>query len=75
MTSGLRGSPAASASRGGVARRVRSAWMSMRHTVGGAQKVWTPQRTISSSRRSGEKRSWRTTSTVASAFQGPKTLL
>ena len=41
ITSGFSGSPAPTASRGGVASRVRSAWISIRQTVGGAQNVVT----------------------------------
>lgn len=42
--------------RGGVFRRLRSDWISIRHTVGGAQKLVTPWRSISSSSRAGSKR-------------------
>ncbi len=56
MTSGLSGSPAATASRGGLASLVRSDWISIRHTVGGAQKVVTPCRSISAISRSASKR-------------------
>jgi hypothetical protein len=49
MTSGLRGSPAPTSSRTGTCTRVRSAWISIRHTVGGAQNVLTPFSTITSS--------------------------
>ncbi|CAM5234036.1 hypothetical protein SANTM175S_04848 [Streptomyces antimycoticus] len=56
MTSGLSGSPAARASRGGVRSWVRSAWMSIRQTVGGAQKVVMAQRSISAIRRLASKR-------------------
>lgn len=56
MTSGFSGSPAATASRGGVRSCVRSAWMSIRQTVGGAQKVVTPARSISAISRPGSKR-------------------
>ena len=44
MTSGFSGSPAPRASRGTRDMPVMSAWMSMRHTVGGAQNVSTPHR-------------------------------
>lgn len=57
MTSGLSGSPAPTASRGGVRSWVRSAWMSMRQTVGGAQKLVTPAPSISAIRRAASKRS------------------
>ncbi len=56
MTSGLSGSPAATTSRGGVLSCPRSAWISIRQTVGGAQKLVTPFRSISSMRRAGSKR-------------------
>lgn len=56
MTSGFSGSPAATTSRGFRRSWVRSAWMSMRHTVGGAQKVVTPARSISDIRRPASKR-------------------
>jgi hypothetical protein len=46
MTSGLSGSPAPTTFFGGVLSVRRSAWMSMRHTVGGAQKLVTPHRSI-----------------------------
>ena len=49
MTSGLSGSPAPTTFCGGVLRPERSAWMSMRHTVGGAQKLSTPQRSSTDS--------------------------
>jgi hypothetical protein len=43
MTSGLSGSPAATHSRSALTSAApRSAWMSIRHTVGGAQNVLTP---------------------------------
>lgn len=56
MTSGFSGSPAATTSRGGVASRLRSAWMSIRQTVGGAQKLVTPERSISAISRPASKR-------------------
>ena len=37
ITSGFNASPAPTSSRGGLANRDRSAWISIRHTVGGAQ--------------------------------------
>jgi hypothetical protein len=46
ITSGLSGSPAPTASRGGVRNSPRSACTSIRHTVGGAQNVVTPHRSI-----------------------------
>ncbi len=56
MISGLSGSPAATISRGGFFSAVRSAWMSIRHTVGGAQKLVTPARSISAVSRAASKR-------------------
>ena len=44
----------------------------MRHTVGGAQKVVTPQRTSVSSSGFAEKRGWLNRNTVAPAFHGAK---
>src|SRR6266508_4275374 len=75
ITSGLSGSPAATHSRIGTFQLPRSAWTSIRQTVGGAQNVSTPHRTIVSSSGSAANRAWLTTSTVAPAFQGAKTLL
>ena len=75
ITSGLSGSPAATSSRAGTLQRPRSSWIIIRQTVGGAQNVVTPQRTIWSSRSGALKRCWFTISTVASAFQGANTLL
>ncbi len=49
--------------------------MSMRHTVGGAQKVSTPHRRTASSRPAASNRDWFTESTVAWAFHGANTLL
>ena len=56
MTSGLSGSPAATTSRGGVRSWPRSAWISIRQTVGGAQKLVTPERSISAISRAASKR-------------------
>jgi hypothetical protein len=56
MTSGFSGSPAPTATRGGVDKAVRSDWMSIRHTVGGAQKLVTPHRCISPSSRGASNR-------------------
>ena len=56
MTSGLSGSPAPSALAGGTASVFRSAWMSMRHTVGGAQKLVTPTRSMTPMREAASKR-------------------
>ena len=46
MTSGLSGSPAPTTLVGGFCRPPRSDWISMRHTVGGAQKLVTPHRSM-----------------------------
>ena len=48
MTSGFSGSPAEIASRSTTGQRLRSSWISMRQTVGGAQKVFTPRATSTS---------------------------
>jgi hypothetical protein len=56
MTSGLSGSPALTSSRSESGRRARSAWMSIRQTVGGAQSVLTPHRATTSSSASAENR-------------------
>ena len=77
MTSGLSGSPAPThlaQRRPGTAGR--SAWISIRHTVGGAQNVVTSQRTICvEQRRRVEPRVVVDEARVASAIQGAKTLL
>ena len=44
----------------------------MRQTVGGAQKVVTPQRSMASSSALASKRGWLTMNTVAPAFHGAK---
>nr|BFE68812.1 hypothetical protein GCM10020092_021130 [Actinoplanes digitatis] len=56
ITSGFSGSPAPTTSRGGFVHAVRSDWISMRHTVGGAQKLVTPQRCIAASSRGPSNR-------------------
>ncbi len=56
MTSGFSGSPAPTTTRGGCFSAVRSDWISIRHTVGGAQKLVTPQRCISCSSLGASKR-------------------
>ena len=56
MTSGLSGSPAAMASRSDPAPPERSELTSMRHTVGGAQKVVTPSVRMWVSSAAGSKR-------------------
>jgi hypothetical protein len=48
--------------------------MSIRHTVGGAQKLVTPARPICSRRPAASKRAWLWTNTVASAIHGAKKL-
>src|SRR5919206_412157 len=73
--SGFSGSPAASASRSGGVQRLRSSWMIMRQTVGGAQNVVTWQRTSWSSSAAALKRVKLKTITVASASHGAYTLL
>ena len=58
ITSGLSGSPAATHSRSAeVSHTDRSAWISIRHTVGGAQNVVTPQLPIASISAWAENRS------------------
>src|SRR6516162_10022156 len=58
MTSGLSGSPAATHSRNALTSAApRSAWMSIRHTVGGAQNVLTPCSPIAFSSSSALNRS------------------
>ena len=72
MTSGLSGSPAPSTSRRPVFQAFRSSWISMRQTVGGAQKVVTPSRTRASRVVFASNRAWSRISTQASASQGVK---
>ena len=57
MTSGLSGSPAPTTSRSCVFTEPRSAWISIRHTVGGAQKVVTSWVAITFSSAAASKRS------------------
>ena len=58
MTSGFSGSPAATHSRSAVtSQALRSAWMSIRQTVGGAQNVVTPEAPIASISAWAENRS------------------
>jgi hypothetical protein len=66
----LSGSPAASASRSGTCQRLRSCWISIRHTVGGAQNVLTWQRTIWASSAGASKRAKLNSITHASASHG-----
>src|SRR5215467_13907931 len=72
MTSGLRGSPALASSRSFTCQFARFSVINMRHTVGGAQNVVTPQPVSASSKPRALKRDWLITKTVASAFQGAK---
>src|SRR5580700_5483512 len=75
MTSGLRGSPALSTSRSGGFQALKSSWITIRQTVGGAHKLVTEQRVSVSSSRRAENRVALRISTHASAFHGAKTLL
>jgi hypothetical protein len=70
ITSGLSGSPAASASRSGTFQRPRSSWISILQTVGGAQNVLTSQRTIWSSSAGASNRAKLNSITHASASHG-----
>src|SRR5947209_4982496 len=72
ITSGLSGSPALASSRSRTFQSLSRSVISMRHTVGGAQKVVTPQPVIASSSPRALKRDWLITNTVASAFHGAK---
>ncbi len=74
ITSGFSGSPAPTTLVGGVAREARSDWISIRHTVGGAQKLVTPTRPITSSSDAGSKRAVLWMKIVASAIHGANTL-
>ena len=57
ITSGFSGSPAATHSRSAeMSAAARSAWMSIRHTVGGAQNVFTRQPPSAASNESAENR-------------------
>ncbi|SIL73827.1 Uncharacterised protein [Mycobacteroides abscessus subsp. abscessus] len=56
ITRASSGSPAETASRGGVRSRVRSARISIRHTVGGAQKLVTDSRSITAISAAASKR-------------------
>src|SRR3569833_2185207 len=75
MISGLRGSPAATTVRRPSCQADRSSWISMRHTVGGAQKLVTSHRFSTSSMAGAEKRVKLKTSTQAPAFHGANRLL
>src|SRR6476660_2369919 len=72
MTSGFSGSPALASSRKRTFQSARLSVISMRHTVGGAQNVVTPQPVRASSRPRALKHDWLITKTVASAFHGAK---
>src|SRR6267142_5165334 len=72
ITSGLSGSPAPQTSRKLILKAESFSWMNSRHTVGGAQRVVTPQRPMVASNALASKRGWLTTNTVAPAFQGAK---
>src|ERR1700733_7740516 len=75
MISGLSGSPAPTPSVSATFQDFRSSWISIRHTVGGAQKVVTRQREIVSSRALALKRGWFSIKKQASATHGVKTQL
>ena len=71
MTSGLSGSPAATHSRSReVSAADRSAWISIRHTVGGAQNVVTPQSPSAASSPAALNLDWLSIRIVACAFHG-----
>src|ERR1700722_740149 len=73
ITSGLSGSPAATHSRSpDVFAADRSAWMSIRHTVGGAQNVLTPQSPSAASSPWALNLDWFKMRIVAEAFHGAK---
>ena len=75
MTSGFSGSPAATHSRSALMSAApRSAWISIRHTVGGAQNVVTPQSPRAASRPAALNRAWFRMRIVACAFHGANTL-
>src|SRR6266851_3232108 len=75
MTSGFNGLPAPQTSRRETLQAARSSWMSRRHTVGGAQKVVTAERSSTPSRALALNGAWLTISTVAPAFHGAKKVL
>ena len=72
MISGLSGSPAPTTSFSATFQDFRSSWISIRHTVGGAQNVVTPQRAMVSSSAFALKRGWFSMKTQASAIHGVK---
>ncbi len=73
MISGLTGSPAALTSRRTTFHCLKSCWISIRQTVGGAQKTVTWCSTSASSAARGSKRN-ASAMMVAPAFQGAKKL-
>src|SRR5262249_58572933 len=75
MTSGLSGSPAPQTSRRASLQAARSSWIKSRHTVGGAQKVVTLQRSSTPKSALALNGAWLTMSTVAPAFHGAKKVL
>src|ERR1700722_636699 len=72
MTSGLSGSPGPINSRIGIFQSESFSWISMRHTVGGAQNVVTPQRVTVSSNRLALNRFWLAMKIQACPFHGAK---
>src|SRR5215831_15854703 len=76
MTSGFSGSPAPTHSRSvRMSALARSAWTSIRQTVGGAHSEVMPQDPMASSRAAAENRSWPSMNAVAPAVSGANTLL
>jgi hypothetical protein len=75
MTSGFKGSPAPQTSRKETFATARSSWIMRRHTVGGAQKVVTLQRSSTPKSALALNGAWLTISTVAPAFHGAKKVL
>src|SRR6476620_1010707 len=72
MTSGFSGSPAPTTSRSDPGPPDRSALISIRHTVGGAQKLVTSFSRSTSSRSPASKRAYDSTTIVASEIHGAK---
>src|SRR6185312_6110984 len=72
ITSGFSGSPALATSRSLIFQSASFSVTSMRQTVGGAQNVVTQQPVSVSSSPRALNRTWFSTNTVASAFQGAK---
>src|SRR5512138_2841112 len=75
MTSGFKGSPAPQTSRSASFAAARSSWIIRRHTVGGAQKGVTLQRSSTPSSALALNDAWLTISTVAPAFHGAKKVI